>query len=455
MLQKRMFEALNKLRVFGTEIEKVRAGDTGDGGYIIPDDCSGLEGVVSIGIGNNVSFDKYFSDRDIPVYQYDHTVEGPPIADDNFFFHKKAWGTINGENVATLSQIVRQHNLKTNNLLLKFDVEGAEWENLGIVNPELLKKFRIITCEFHFWNLDDPILVDNIVRSIDVLTTHHSVVHIHPNNHGDVKVFAGIPLPTGMDVTFLRKDRASFIPVNAPIPSEIDFPNFSGRPDILLTPFWHFPGHTFSAVADQGLSKEARTAWEQVLDGLDRLQNKVASLPSAEEAKALAAQNDQTEAIQALRADVESLTSQLLQNTSQVQEMHASLHEALASIKTLSEALHQAISDSAELLQNRARQDETLRELQSSLAAMTDQVAYQERVQHILTNELLATHFRDHTSMPAGHRFNSEAYLAANPDVVAACQDHLLPSAFYHWLLFGINEKRSFVEDPVSAQLSK
>jgi len=57
----------------------VRAGGSGDGGYVVPDYLDGLDGVVSIGVGGDVSFDLWFAERGVPVFQYDHTVAESPV----------------------------------------------------------------------------------------------------------------------------------------------------------------------------------------------------------------------------------------------------------------------------------------------------------------------------------------------------------------------------------------
>lgn len=109
---------------------------------------------------------------------------------------------------------------------------------LSNVSPDLLKRFRIIACELHrFNNLEDISVFEKVNQSLDLLTTHHTVVHIHPNNCCGIALVAGVALPKVIEFSFLRNDRASFYPSHASIPSGLDYPNVKRKPEIILTPF--------------------------------------------------------------------------------------------------------------------------------------------------------------------------------------------------------------------------
>ncbi len=87
-------------------LQKMRVGDEGAGGYVLPDDLEGLSAVVSIGVGDNVSFDRHFATRGIQVYQYDHTIEQLPAAHANFHFHRMGWAAENSTSMVSLAQIL-------------------------------------------------------------------------------------------------------------------------------------------------------------------------------------------------------------------------------------------------------------------------------------------------------------------------------------------------------------
>jgi hypothetical protein len=239
LMQNLIMNMLFKLQMYDTEIEEVRIGSLGDGGYVIPNDLAGIKGLISIGIGREVSFDLDFAERGIKVFQYDHTVEEPPISHKNFLFHKVGWSDRNSDGFITLSKILENNHLNDDSdLVLKFDVEKAEWDALSNVSPDLLKRFRIITCELHRFDLlEDVLFFEKVKKIIDLLTKHHTVTHIHPNNCCGVVLVAGIVVPKVIEFSFLRNDRSSFYPSHDSIPSGLDYPNMKRRPEIILTPF--------------------------------------------------------------------------------------------------------------------------------------------------------------------------------------------------------------------------
>jgi hypothetical protein len=237
--QSELCSLLSLLSPKRSDFTKVRIGSLGDGGYVLPNDLNGLAAVLSIGIGTEVSFDCEFADRGLTVYQYDHTVDGPPVFHSSFVFHRAAWGSTDGEHVQTLNSMIRRHNLNasTENLL-KFDVEGAEWQSIMVAADEDLKPFRIVVCELHGLNaLADEAFFRLARQVLDKLTRNHAVVHLHANNCGGIMSIEGVPVPNVVEITLLRKDRSDFYPSVEPIPGPLDYPNIADRPDLVLNPF--------------------------------------------------------------------------------------------------------------------------------------------------------------------------------------------------------------------------
>ena len=123
-------------------------------------------------------------------------------------------------------------------LLLKFDVEGAEWGILPDLDPDLLRRFRIITCELHgLTRLTAPDRYREVTAGLAALTRQHTSVHLHVNNTSLLGWVKGVPVPSVVEVTFLRNDRAAFTDVPVRIPTDLDAPNDPQRPDVVLSPF--------------------------------------------------------------------------------------------------------------------------------------------------------------------------------------------------------------------------
>ena len=43
-------------------------------------------------------------------------------------------------------------------------------------------------------------------------------------------------IPRLLEITYLRRDRASFVGAHDPIPTMLDYPNIPGMPELVLTP---------------------------------------------------------------------------------------------------------------------------------------------------------------------------------------------------------------------------
>lgn len=230
---------LRLLRPWQADFRKLRIGSLGDGGYVMPDDLEAIAGLLSIGVGSEVSFDRYFAERGVPVFQYDHTVEAPPEVHANFRFHRTAWAPADGNNALCLASMVQRHGLGNSaNHLLKFDVEGAEWQCLATTSAEYLKPFRLVVCELHGLNgLHNQAFFQLARQILQLLTQNHSVVHLHANNCCGVSLIEGAPVPNVLELTLLRNDRSAFRPATEAMPGALDYPSMTDRPDLVLNPF--------------------------------------------------------------------------------------------------------------------------------------------------------------------------------------------------------------------------
>ena len=144
--------ALKVKKIIGKRF--VRLGKANDGGYIMVDnfDASGNAIAYSFGIANDVSWDLDMARRGYDIFMYDPAIETLPIENDKFHFFKEG---ILGIEVPEKSMHTLNYFLKRNghedkqNMILKMDVEGAEWSFLSTVTAETLNKFDQILFEFH------------------------------------------------------------------------------------------------------------------------------------------------------------------------------------------------------------------------------------------------------------------------------------------------------------------
>jgi hypothetical protein len=222
-------------------IPKTRTGGAGDGGYVMLDDFAGVSGCYSIGIGPDVSWDIDMAERGLEVWQYDHTVPRAPAQHANFHFHKVGLTheTSPVPNMLRLETMLEQNgHLGASDLLLKIDVEGAEWEVFDTLDTATLARFRQILCEFHwFQHLATPEFRSRARRVFELLRRTHRVIHVHSNNFGKLASPGGVPIPEVLELTFVSSERYRFEPNRETFPTLLDRANHPERPDWFLGPF--------------------------------------------------------------------------------------------------------------------------------------------------------------------------------------------------------------------------
>jgi glycosyltransferase involved in cell wall biosynthesis len=223
-----------------SDMLKVRIGNEYDGGYVLPAVALDCDGVLSIGVGTDVSFDLQLAEQGAHVLQFDHTVEHSPTAHANFRFHKLGWGSRSEGSYLSFADICAKLTpLAIKRPLFKFDIEGAEYDVFDTLDPKMLEQFEVIACEIHdLAKLADPFFFDKARRVLEKLTAHHVPVHLHANNYAGVALVQGVPMPEVLELSFLRRELDSFPYVSTgAIPGQLDRPNNPYLPDICMNPF--------------------------------------------------------------------------------------------------------------------------------------------------------------------------------------------------------------------------
>jgi hypothetical protein len=239
--QHELFNLLNLIRPWHMISDvKVRLGANGDGGYVLPSNSRRSNTVLSIGIGDEVSFDAEMAGLGARVLQFDHTIERSPSDHPNIGFIRKGWGACDGGDFVSLASMVQMLDWsQARHAILKFDTEGAEWDCLGAADSADLDRFEVLTGEFHdFHNLVLREHFDRVMAVFTKLCLTHRVVHMHANNAGGMVMLGGIPFPRLLELTFVRQTSASFHGhSNEPIPGPLDRPNVPQFPDLYLRAF--------------------------------------------------------------------------------------------------------------------------------------------------------------------------------------------------------------------------
>jgi hypothetical protein len=222
------------------EYSKIRLGSTNDGGYVCLNDFDKIDMAFSFGIGNDVSWDVDVANRDIPVHQFDHTVESPPILHSNFQFQRKRIAPIKGDlNEESISSLWTKYLQNTQaSAILKMDVEDDEWDILFETPSHVLSSFAQIICEFHsFSSIANQEWYERACAVLKKLDLHFAVVHVHGNNALPWINVGSVPFPELLEVTYASRARYSLELSDEMFPISLDAPNIPEKPDLYLGRF--------------------------------------------------------------------------------------------------------------------------------------------------------------------------------------------------------------------------
>ncbi len=233
-----LFDMLQPVFISNCEME--RFGEAHDGGYLM---CGNLLGRVqsaySYGIGG---YDEWGCDiskkANVRVHQYDcFNLDEPTCFGGETIFHAECVGdssaTIDGRIFDTIATHFAKNSDTLKRVVLKIDVEGAEWDTLLAVPDAILEHTEQMAVEFH-WQEDQNfhwIQDEKHLRVIRRLKQFFEVGHIHFNNAsciGDLK-----PFPSwAYEVLFVSKRLAVVDPSRAAGGLHpLDAPNNSSLPD--------------------------------------------------------------------------------------------------------------------------------------------------------------------------------------------------------------------------------
>lgn len=121
-------------------------------------------------------------------------------------------------------------------LILKMDVEGAEWDALMDLESETINQFRQIVFELHDMYL--PHTFEKICKVLSQLNKTHQCVHVHGNNYGPSKCIGGMVMPHALEVLYVRKEDYKYVPSHHFYPREFDMP-CNPNADEMILGYWN------------------------------------------------------------------------------------------------------------------------------------------------------------------------------------------------------------------------
>jgi hypothetical protein len=213
-----------------------RFGSANDGGYLMCENLiQPLDAAYSYGVGPNDDWACEVSRRyHVPVHQYDCFDPARPTCDGgNFVFHDECVGSRNDHRGSklfdTLENQISKNGDTGRRLIIKMDIEGAEWNSLLAAPEELLASIPQITMEMH--GFDDP----KIVEVLRKLKRNFYLVNLHFNNWSCTPKAA--PLPAWAYQTHWVNKRIGVLDPAARVPapmSKLNAPDSPTWPDCQL-----------------------------------------------------------------------------------------------------------------------------------------------------------------------------------------------------------------------------
>lgn len=233
----KIFKLLTPYKV--DDLNKIRFGNQfGDGGYIVPKELiSKIERCYTYGVGADISFETYLTsfNKNIIVKMFDHTVNYPKQINSNIYFKKEGLSFKKMPDLNTLSAHLFENNDLEKKILLKIDIEGAEWDILDELNVKILQKAVIFIVELHWFHQVQNL--DKFTKVLQKLNKFFTIYHLHGNNCATLLEINGKKLPDVLEVTYINNSyifkKAPFLD---PLPTPLDAGNCD--PNDHMLKFW-------------------------------------------------------------------------------------------------------------------------------------------------------------------------------------------------------------------------
>jgi len=230
-MRKKLFAEVQPVVLKNCDLKRFGKGN--DEGYLMCDNLMGdVKAAYSYGIEARDAWGCEITEKlNITVNQYDCfdlTAPKCPTGKTKFFGEcigdKKA--TIEKRPFDTLANQIRKNGDTQKTLLVKMDVEGAEWNSLMATSDEQLAKISQIAIEFH--KVNDPKFLEVVKK----LKNTFYFVHMHFNNHVCTDEFP--PFPSWAFQALLVNKKIGELDASAPapvLPHRLDMPDRVGGKD--------------------------------------------------------------------------------------------------------------------------------------------------------------------------------------------------------------------------------
>ena len=227
--RQRLFAEIQPVTLANCELE--RFGESHDGGYLL---CRNLLREVKSAYSYGISgYDQWGCDAStklgVPVHEYDcFNLTRPVCSTGRAVFHGECIGDTRrmkeGRPFDTLENQVRKNGDAGKRLVVKMDVEGAEWESFLGASDDVLQRIDQMAVEFH--GFDEG----RFLLAIDRLKRFFYLANLHWNNYacdGGAAPFHS----WAYEILLVNKRIGVADPARPVAPSPLDQPNNPNAPD--------------------------------------------------------------------------------------------------------------------------------------------------------------------------------------------------------------------------------
>jgi hypothetical protein len=237
-----LLNLLTPWNIPGLKLE--RWGSKADGGYVVPEELIRHTSLlITGGIGDNVDFEAEVADKlpSVRILLFDHTIHNLPAnSPARAIWHPLELGP--GTRQTSLTKTLELAGAGSNeSLLLKLDIESAEWDLIESAPKDFWKAVSILILEIH--NLQDRKQWQKYRKVLEQLDSQLLLIHAHGNNCSPTTHFRhqGVYVPTTMELTYINRAN---IPAdlkltrwNKPGPTRLDSANDPFNKDLPIDYF--------------------------------------------------------------------------------------------------------------------------------------------------------------------------------------------------------------------------
>jgi hypothetical protein len=209
---------------------EIRVGCEHDGGYVMHDFAANdVDGALSIGVGPDVSWDNDVVRKGIKVDLFDPTINKMPAKVPGGRFHRIGIGPVNSSDpkYVPLPKLREIAGLRdASNIVLKIDVEGAEWTSLRNLPEGELSRYTQIAIEMHnLGRITNQKFFNSVIEVLNSLAENHTPIHLHANNYAPLNKFGNYWFPDAIEVTYVRIHANHVYESKSKVASPLDSPN--------------------------------------------------------------------------------------------------------------------------------------------------------------------------------------------------------------------------------------